>query len=50
MLTYLFVALIIMLVGAIPIWRHSRNWGYLPSSGLGVAVVVLAVLMLSGRL
>jgi hypothetical protein len=48
MLTFLFVVLTIMMVVAIPIWRHSRNWGYLPSSGLGVALVVLAVLMLSG--
>jgi Protein of unknown function (DUF3309) len=50
MLTYLFVALLIMLVLAIPTWRHSRNWGYFPSSGLGIALAILAFLMLSGRI
>jgi hypothetical protein len=48
--TFLFVALMILLVGTIPVWRHSRSWGYLPSSGLGIALVVLTILMLAGRL
>jgi|RhiMetStandDraft_4_1073278.scaffolds.fasta_scaffold409206_1 uncharacterized protein DUF3309 len=47
--TLLFVVLIVLLVGTIPTWRHSRNWGYAPSGGLGLVLVVLAILMLSGR-
>jgi uncharacterized protein DUF3309 len=39
-----------MLVGALPSWRHSRNWGYYPSGGAGLVLLVLVVLMLSGRL
>ena len=50
MLTYLFIALLIMMVLAIPAWRHSRTWGYFPSSGLGVVLAILAFLMLSGRI
>jgi hypothetical protein len=50
MLTILFVLLMVMLVGTMPTWRHSRDWGYYPSGGLGVVLVVLAILMLSGRL
>jgi hypothetical protein len=49
MFTLLFVLLIVMLVGAMPTWRHSRDWGYLPSSGLGIVLVVLAILIMSGR-
>lgn len=48
--TILLVILILMLVGAIPSWPHSRNWGYGPSSGLGVVVIVLLVLLLLGRI
>ena len=44
------VVLILMLIGAIPSWSHSRNWGYSPSSGLGVVVVVIAILLLTGRM
>jgi hypothetical protein len=39
-----------MLVGALPSWRHSRNWGFYPSGGVGLLLLVLVVLMLSGRL
>jgi hypothetical protein len=46
--TILIVILILMLLGALPTWGHSRNWGYLPSSGLGL--VVLVVLLLTGRI
>jgi len=49
MFTLLFVVLMVMMVVTIPTWRHSREWGYLPSSGLGIVLVVLAILMLSGR-
>ena len=50
MLTILLVVLALMLLGAIPSWPHSRGWGYYPSGGLGLVLLVLVVLMLSGRL
>lgn len=46
----LLIVLILMLVGAYPSWPHSRSWGYGPSGGLGLIVVVLLVLWLMGRL
>ena len=48
--TILLVVLILMLIGAIPSWSHSRNWGYGPSGGLGVVVIILIVLLLLGRI
>lgn len=48
--TILLIILILMLVGAIPAWPHSRNWGYVPSGGLGLLVLVLLILWLMGRL
>jgi hypothetical protein len=48
--TILIVILVLMLLGALPTWPHSRQWGYYPSGGLGLVVVVLLVLILSGRL
>jgi hypothetical protein len=48
--TILIVVLILMLVGALPRWGHSRNWGYFPSGGLGLVVVIIVILALSGRL
>jgi hypothetical protein len=50
MLTILLVVLVLMLLGAMPSWRHSRSWGYYPSGGVGLVLLVLVVLMLSGRL
>ena len=50
MITILLVILVLMLLGAIPAWPHSRSWGYAPSGGLTLVVVVLVILMLSGRL
>jgi hypothetical protein len=50
MVTILFVVLVLMLVGALPSWRHSRSWGFYPSGGVGLVLLVLVVLMLSGRL
>jgi hypothetical protein len=44
--TILLVLLILMLIGAFPTWPHSKNWGYYPSSGLGLVVVILIVLFL----
>jgi hypothetical protein len=48
--TILLIILILMLVGAIPSWPHSRNWGYGPSGGLGLVVLILVVLLLLGRI
>ena len=48
--TILLVVLILMLLGALPTWPHSRSWGYYPSSGLGLLVVILIVLLLLGRI
>ena len=48
--TILIVILILMLVGAMPRWPHSRNWGYSPSGVLGVALLVVIILLLMGRL
>ena len=48
--TILIVILILMLLGAVPRWPHSRNWGYYPSSGLGVALLVVIIQLLLGRL
>jgi len=42
--------LVLMLVGVIPTWPHSRSWGYGPSGALGLVVVILLVLVLTGRL
>jgi hypothetical protein len=50
MFTILIVLLILMLVGALPTWPHSRGWGYYPSGGMGLIVVVLVVLLLMGRI
>jgi Protein of unknown function (DUF3309) len=48
--TILLVVLILMLIGAFPAWPHSKSWGYYPSGGLGLAVVVLLILILLGRI
>jgi hypothetical protein len=50
MMILLLVVLVLMLLGAVPTWPHSRSWGYAPSGGLTLVVVILVVLMLSGRL
>ena len=50
MLTILIVILVLMLLGALPNWQHSRNWGYFPSGGLGIVVLILIVLLLTRRL
>ena len=46
----LLILVILMLVGALPTWPHSNNWGYWPSGGLGLVVLVLVVLLLAGRI
>jgi hypothetical protein len=50
MVTILIVLAILMLLGVLPTWPHSRNWGYGPSGGLGLVVVILLILVLTGRL
>ena len=50
MSTILLIVLVLLLVGALPAWPYSRSWGYYPSGGLGLVVVVLLVLVLAGRL
>jgi len=48
--TILIVILILILIGALPTWPHSRNWGYFPSGGLGLVLLILIILMLLGRI
>ncbi len=48
--TVLLVILILILLGALPTWPHSRNWGYAPSGGLGLIVLILVILLLLGRI
>ena len=50
MVTILIVLLVLMLVGAIPAWPHSRNWGYGPSGGMGLVFLILVILLLTGRI
>jgi hypothetical protein len=50
MVTILVVLAVLMLLGAIPVWPHSRSWGYGPSGGLGLIVLVVLLLLLTGRL
>jgi hypothetical protein len=50
MTTILIIVLVLLLVGALPTWGHSRSWGYGPSGLLGLVVVVLLVLLLMGRI
>ena len=49
MSTILLIVLILLLVGALPTWPHSARWGYAPSGGLGLVVVILLILVLMGR-
>ena len=46
----LLIIVILLLVGALPTWGHSREWGYRPSGGLGLVLVIVVVLMLLGRI
>jgi hypothetical protein len=48
--TIVLVVLILALLGALPTWRHSRSWGYRPSGAVGFVLVILAVLLVMGRL
>jgi hypothetical protein len=48
--TILLIVLILALLGALPTWGHSRSWGYYPSGGLGLVVIIVVVLLLMGRI
>jgi hypothetical protein len=48
--TILIICLVLALVGALPRWSHSRDWGYFPTGGLGLVLVVIVVLVFLGRL
>jgi Protein of unknown function (DUF3309) len=48
--TILLIVLILMLLGAVPAWPHSRGWGYFPSGGLGLLLLVVVVLLLMGKI
>jgi hypothetical protein len=50
MLTLLLIVLVVMAIGAAPSWPHSRNWGYYPSGGIGLVVIVLLVLAFTGHM
>ncbi len=48
--TILLIVLVLVLIGAFPTWPHSRNWGYFPSGIVGLVVIVLLIMLLTGRL
>jgi hypothetical protein len=48
--TILLIILILILLGAVPSWPHSRNWGYGPSGGIGLILIIVLILVLMGRL
>ena len=48
--TVLIIILILFLVGALPTWGHSRNWGYAPSGGLGLVLLIVLILVLTGNI
>ena len=50
MITILIILAVLMLIGAIPTWPHSRNWGYGPSGGMGLILLIILILFLAGRI
>ena len=50
MLIILLIIMVLMLIGALPAWPHSRSWGYYPSGGLGLVLIILLILLLLGYL
>lgn len=48
--TILLIVVILLLLGALPSWPHSKNWGYFPSGGLGLVLVILIILLLLGKI
>ena len=47
--TILLILIVLLLIGALPAWPHSKTWGYLPSGGLGLVLLVILLLILMGR-
>lgn len=50
MVTVLIVLMVLMLLGSVPTWPHSRSWGYRPSGGVGLILLILVILLLTGRI
>jgi hypothetical protein len=50
MSTILLIILILLLIGALPAWPHSRGWGYYPSGGVGLILIIILILVLMGRI
>jgi hypothetical protein len=48
--TILLIVLVLILIGVLPTWPHSANWGYYPSSGLGILLIIVVVLVVMGRI
>ncbi len=48
--TILLIVLVLMLIGAIPTWSHSRSWGYAPSGGIGLVLIIILILILLGKI
>lgn len=48
--TIVLIVLIVLLIGAVPAWPHSKGWGYIPSGGLGLVILILVILLLMGRI
>lgn len=48
--TILLIVLVLMLLGALPTWGHSRDWGYAPTGGIGVILIIVLILVLLGRI
>lgn len=48
--TILIIVLLLMLLGSVPTWPHSRSWGYFPSGGLGLVLLIIIILVLMGRI
>ena len=48
--TILLILLVLLLIGALPSWPHSKSWGYFPSGGLGIVLLIVVVLLLTGRI
>jgi hypothetical protein len=50
MMTLVIVLAVLLLIGAVPTWPHSRNWGYGPSGGLGLFLLIVVILLMTGRI
>jgi hypothetical protein len=50
LITLILIVLVLMLIGVLPSWPHSRSWGYRPTGGIGVVIIILVILLLMGRI